>query len=106
MKKNLSVGFLGAALLLAVFAAYPASAGELPEGQASVVIPVKGMTCGGCCTKIETAVKELDGVVNAKADYKNGKATITYVEEKINVETIVATINEKTSFKASMPEEG
>jgi copper chaperone CopZ len=103
-QKSVFAGFLGLALLLTVFGA---QAGEqkLDEGQASVVIPVTGMSCGACCVKIETAVKELDGIVTAKADYEAGNATITYVEDKLSVETIVETINEKTSFKASMPEE-
>ncbi len=77
----------------------------LPEGQARVVIPVTGMTCGACCIKVDTAVKALDGVVAAEADYEEGRATVTYVEDKVTVEKIVETINEKTSFKASMPEE-
>ena len=90
-------------LTLGVFGAYAGE--ELPEGQANVVIPVTGMTCGACCVKIETAVKGLDGVVAASADYENGNATVTFGEEKVSVETIISTINEKTSFKAEMPEE-
>ena len=95
-------------LALAVLAA-PAGAAEetpeqeLPSGQASVVIPVEGMTCDGCCVRVETAMNELDGIVAAKADYENGKATITYVEDEVTVKQIVETINNKTSFKASMP---
>ncbi len=93
---------------LAVLAA-PAGAAEetpeqeLPSGQARVVIPVEGMTCGNCCVKVETVVNELDGIVAAKADYEKGRATVTYVEDKVTVKKIVETINEKSSFKASMP---
>ena len=76
---------------------------ELAPGQARVVIPVKGMTCGGCCVPVETAVKTLEGVVAAKADYEKGQATVTYEEEKLNVEKIVEVINTKTKFKASLP---
>ena len=75
----------------------------LPEGQARVVIPVTGMTCGGCCVPVETAVKKLDGIVGAKADYEKGQATVTYEKDKVTVEKIVEAIN-TTSFKASMPE--
>ena len=100
-------------LLVFGLAVFSASAGteptdepeqELPAGQARVVIPVTGMTCGNCCVKVETAVGELDGIVAAEADYQEGKATVTYVEDKLTVEKIVETINDKTSFKASMPE--
>ena len=99
-------------LLVFGLAVFSASAGtepndepeqELPAGQARVVIPVTGMTCGSCCVKVETAVVKLDGIVAAKADYQKGRATVTYVEDKVTVDKIVETINDKTSFKASMP---
>ncbi len=93
-------------LSLALVAAYAGSEPpeqELPEGQTRVVVSIKGMTCGACCTKVETAMKELDGIVAAKADYQEGWATITYVEDKVTVKKIVDTINSETSFKASMP---
>ncbi len=73
---------------------------ELAPGQARVELAVSGMTCGNCCVAVETAVKKLDGVVAAKADYEQGLATITYEPEKVDVATIVQTINDKTSFKA------
>ena len=97
------------AAALAIFGAHAGTAGNetaeqpLPEGQTRIVIPVKGMTCGGCCVPVETAVKKLDGVVDAKADYEKGLATVTYEKDKLTVEKIVEAIN-KTSFKASMPE--
>ena len=97
-------------LALAVVAAYagtPAATPdqELPDGQARVVVPVEGMSCGACCVKVETAMKGLDGVVASKADYQKGQATVTYVKDKVTVKQIVETINSKTSFKASMPKE-
>ena len=76
----------------------------LPEGQAQVELAISGMTCGGCCTKVESAAKELAGVVDAKADYQKGVATVTYETAKVDVDKIVSTINEKTSFKAKAPE--
>ena len=96
-----------AVLLLAPLAAV-AGEGEmaaLKDGQARVEIPVSGMTCGGCCTKVETAVMALDGVVDVKANYEKGIATITFEKDKVAVDKIVTTINEKTSFKAKAPKE-
>ena len=106
MKKIALLGLT--ALLFAALAVHAAPEGtetqeELGPGQARVVIAVEGMTCGGCCVKVETAVKDVDGIVAATADYEKGRATVTYEEEKVTVEKIVETINEKTSFKASMP---
>jgi copper chaperone CopZ len=104
--KSRAMGF--AVLALALLAAPAGVADEiqqapLPEGQVRVVVPVKGMTCGGCCIPVETAVKKLEGVVDATADYEKGQATITYEKDKVTVEKIVDAIN-TTSFKASMPE--
>ena len=93
-----------AVLALVAFAGTAVQAGDDKEGQKDVTLTIEGMTCGACCTKVETAVNDLEGVVAAKADYKAGSATITYVEGKVTVDQIVATINEKTSFKTSVPE--
>jgi len=77
---------------------------DLPAGQRRVVIPVEGMTCGGCEAAIKMEVKKLEGIVAANADHKEGTATVTFVEEKVSVEQIMAAIN-KTGFKASAPEQ-
>ncbi len=102
MKKAALIG-LGV-LLVASLVAVASDKAAPPEGQAKVEIAVSGMTCGSCCMKVETAVKTLAGVVDAKADYEKGVATITYKTDQVNVDKIVATINEKTSFKAKAPE--
>jgi copper chaperone CopZ len=92
-----------AVLVLAVFAGTAVQAGDDKEGRTDVTLTIVGMTCGACSTKVETAVNKLEGVVAAKADYEAGSATITYLEGEVTVDQIVATINEKTSFKASVP---
>lgn len=88
---------------LATFAGDAPAKAKLADGQQRVELAVSGMSCGSCCTKVETAVKELDGVVDVTADYKAGKATVTFVKDKVSVDKIVAAINEKTSFKAEAP---
>ena len=96
------IAFVGLTLLLlATSALSVADAGELPEGQARAVVPVSGMTCGDCCVKVEAAVAKIDGVVDVKADYEKGIATVTYEKDKVDVKQIVETINTKTSFKAT-----
>ena len=81
----------------------PVAEGDLKPGEARVVIPVKGMTCGGCSAAINRAVKKLDGVVEVAADHEKGTATVTYLKDKVTVERIVEAIN-KTGFKAVLPE--
>ena len=96
-----TIAFVGLTLLLLVTPALSATdEGELPEGQARAVVPVSGMTCGDCCVKVEAAVAKIDGVVEIKADYEEGIATVTYEKDKVDVKQIIETINTKTSFKA------
>lgn len=99
MNKLLTVLLLGGlALLPAAYADDP-----LPRGQQRVVVPVEGMTCGGCVATIKIAVKKLNGIVKVDADHKKGTATVVYEQDKIDVSQIVEAIN-KCGFKASPPE--
>ena len=120
MNKNLRFGVLAvAALAMALgLSAVPATAGhghdhgkdakkdeakaELPEGQIRTVIPVSGMTCAGCASSVQTAVKKLDGVVDVVVHHEEGNTEVTYVKDKVSVTDIVKAIN-KTGFKASEP---
>jgi copper chaperone CopZ len=96
-----TIAFVGLTLLLLTPPALSTTdEGELLEGQARAVVPVLGMTCGDCCVKVEAAVAKIDGVVDVKADYEKGIATVTYEKDKVDVKQIVETINTKTSFKA------
>ena len=93
--------------LVVLFLATPAAlAGEqeLPEGQAKAAISITGMSCGACCTKVETAVAKLDGVVKVKADYEAKTAMVIYETGKVDVAQIVEAINTETSFKATTDE--
>lgn len=98
-----SIVVLGFALLLAANAAV-APAGEPSKDLSRIVIPVEGMTCGGCVASIKIALKKMDGIVEVDGDHEQGTATVTYRRDKVSVERIVDRINEKTSFKASLPE--
>jgi copper chaperone CopZ len=100
------IAFLGLALLMLASPAVVAGDQEkLPEGQAMAAIEVTGMSCGACCTKVETAVAKLDGVVKVKADYEKGLTKVIYETSKTDVDQIVKAINTETSFKAKAPEE-
>jgi copper chaperone CopZ len=46
---------------------------------------VKGMTCEGCALSIEKALKEADGVVDARVSYERGEARIKFDDQKITV---------------------
>jgi copper chaperone CopZ len=97
--------FCLALMVLVSAAGFAGDKGEMAEGHTKASIKVTGMTCGGCCSKVETAVAKLDGVVKVKADYEKGVAMVVYEKDKIDLAQIVETINTKTSFKAKAPEE-
>jgi copper chaperone CopZ len=52
---------------------------------------------------VENVLKSLDGVVNAKADYVKGLATVTYDPAQITPTQMVEAINGKTFFRANLP---
>src|SRR3972149_3494563 len=41
-------------------------------------IGIEGMRCASCSLKVETALKELEGVIAATANFAAGSASITY----------------------------
>lgn len=57
---------------------------------------VEGMTCGGCAIATEMAVKKLDGVESADAEYlgegKSGRCTVTYDPSLVGTEQIASAI--------------
>lgn len=59
---------------------------------------VKGMTCSGCEEHVKHAVNELDGIIEASASYKDGKAVINYDASKTSPEKIKEAIN-STGYK-------
>lgn len=71
---------------------------EIIEGKTDI-IPVKGMTCVSCEFAVSSALKKVDGVTNAMASAKEGKAQVTYDPSKTNVKELIETIN-KTGYKA------
>ncbi len=58
---------------------------------------MKGMTCPACNYTIQNAALELNGVLEAKADYKTGIATIRYDETKASPVEVIQAI-EKTNY--------
>lgn len=57
---------------------------------------VKGMTCGGCAVATEMAVKKLDGVESADAEYlggeEGGRCTVTFDPSAVSTDQIASAI--------------
>lgn len=55
---------------------------------------VKGMTCAGCATSLETALKEVTGVQSATASYEKGEASLEYDPSRMRTDRLVEVVVE------------
>jgi periplasmic mercuric ion binding protein len=63
-----------------------------------VTIRVRGMTCGGCATSVEKALKATEGVQEARVSFERGKALIKYDDQKVTVTKLRLIINSTGFF--------
>ena len=64
----------------------------------SIELDIEGMTCKACNFTVSNAVYDLEGVLRADADYKTGKANISFDTDKVNIDELIKAIN-KTEYK-------
>lgn len=82
----------------------PAPAKKLTvKTPADVVIPVAGMTCDSCANNVQHAVMALDGVVDARVTFADGKARVHYDAALVTVDRIVTAITD-AGYEAGKPE--
>ncbi|MFQ5696358.1 MAG: heavy-metal-associated domain-containing protein [Terriglobia bacterium] len=68
-------------------------------------LKVSGMVCGGCAGLVEAGLREVQGVEEAKVDWKSGDVKVKYDKKKTNPEKIVAAFNKKNpGFRAQLPQ--
>lgn len=70
-------------------AAATAPAAEKQRGV--VVLGIEGMTCGGCATSVETALKKVSGVRTVAVSYEKGQAEIA-VDPSVRDEDLVKAV--------------
>ncbi len=64
----------------------------------TIELDVEGMTCEACDSHVAYATLEVDGVLEAKADHKTGKAEVKFDKTKTSMEEIIESID-ATSYK-------
>ncbi|MEJ7691596.1 mercuric transport protein MerTP [Daejeonella sp.] len=64
-----------------------------------VAYKVSGMTCASCEETIKHSINQLPGIVEIKADYEVGTASIKYDQSKTDKNAIIKAIN-ATGYKA------
>jgi copper chaperone CopZ len=73
---------------------------DSPGAIQKVEITITGMTCTGCEQTVTKGALALDGVKEATASYKDGKAWVTFEDGKVTPEDITASI-ENTGYKVT-----
>ena len=66
-----------------------------------VDLPITGMTCASCASKIEKKLNGLDGV-SATVNYATDKATVTYAAGTVEPERLVDAV-ESLGYGAALP---
>lgn len=51
-------------------------------------LDIEGMTCTSCALGVEYQLKQVDGVLEAKINYEEGKGYVTYDADKVTGEII------------------
>lgn len=57
-------------------------------------IPIRGMHCASCVETIETALREIEGVVSANANFGTEKVTVEFIPGRVLLSDIRRTIRE------------
>ena len=67
--------------------------------KSEVTIPIGGMTCAACASRIEKVLGKLEGVISASVNLATEKATVHYDTQQIKLSTIRQAI-EKAGYQA------
>ena len=57
-------------------------------------INIKGMDCGACLSKVDTALRGMQGVSDVAVSLENASATIQYDEKKVAINDLNNIIEE------------
>jgi len=68
-----------------------------------VSIPVEGMTCASCEIAVNSSLRKLPGIYEARASAKRKSALVAYDPAAVSLDEIISTIN-KTGYTATKPE--
>ena len=59
-----------------------------PTNVRQATLQVEDMTCTSCALGVEYQLKQVDGVLDAKINYEEGKGYVKYDADKVSAETI------------------
>ncbi len=70
----------------------PREAGEGPKGFARLEIPVTGMTCAACATRVQKGLSKAEGVRDAGVNFATERATVEYDPATASAATLVEAV--------------
>ena len=73
------------------------SSTELPvpfTGTASATLPIEGMSCVGCASRVEKALSALNGVTEASVNFASERADIAFDANSLSIVEIAAAVTE------------
>jgi len=76
----------------------------VPETTEHLDLPISGMTCASCATRVEQRLNRLDGV-RASVNYATERASVTFAPDAVTAEDLVAAV-EKAGYGAVLPSIG
>jgi copper chaperone CopZ len=80
----------------------PPAAAQLAPGEARVKIPVAGMHCRHCVSRVESALSKVDGVRRADVSLEGAEAVVVFEKSKVATSKLVETID-ALGFKPGAP---
>jgi Cu+-exporting ATPase len=74
-------------------------------GVEKVTLPVQGMSCASCVNRVQTALSNVPGVIEADVNFATEKATVTYVSGQVTVKGLSKAV-EAIGYKILEIEDG
>jgi Cu+-exporting ATPase len=70
-----------------------------------VTLPVRGMSCASCVEKVQTALKNVPGVVKASVNFATEKATVEYLPAQVTTRDLTKAVHD-AGYELLEPTEG
>ena len=68
---------------------------EIPAGSGRIDIPITGMTCASCASRIQNALSKLNGVKSAVVNFAAERATVFYNPSEASVDDFTGLIKDQ-----------
>jgi copper chaperone CopZ len=102
--RKLGALFFGIALVVPVVAATGETrAAAQTAAVRTVSIPVKGMACGACATRVKKTLSAIEGVKSVEVSAPKASARVSYEPGKVSPEQLQKAVND-VGFEAGAPQ--